>query len=192
MNKQKGFLINLDKCIGCKGCEMACQNEHRLLEKRRRKITGFDDRQRDVSGFISMACNHCESPACIAVCPKHCFKKRRNGIVFHDALHCSGCKSCVGACPFGAPKYITITGKVDKCNMCAERLEHGLQPACTSSCITGALSLINLSANENMYCRLPANIKMAQFTKPSVRFILPNKPKQYWLKADKSGEEGLT
>jgi len=181
MAKQLGFLMNLKRCIGCKGCEMACQNEHRLQEHRRRKIIDFCD-QEQVSGFISMACNHCANPACMAVCPNKCFKKRRDGIVYHDPINCIGCKSCVGACPFGAPKYSSLTGKVDKCNMCVDRQEKGYKPACVSACIVEALQVIDINNGNTDYSRSAAGVKIVQFTDPSARFILPDKPQRYWVK----------
>ncbi len=181
MAKQLGFLMDLSRCIGCKGCEMACQNEHRLRDHRRRKIVGVSNRQDQITGFVSMACNHCASPACMAVCAYKCFKKRRDGIVVHDPTHCIGCKSCVGACPFNAPKYSSLTGKVDKCNMCIERQEQGLLPACVAACIPEALSVIDIDIDGGKYeCSLEG-VKMAKITDPSARFLPPRKPQRYWI-----------
>ncbi|OEF95828.1 4Fe-4S dicluster domain-containing protein [Desulfuribacillus alkaliarsenatis] len=178
MKKQLGFLMNLQKCIGCHGCEMACQNEHRLQDHKRRNVTSLGERE-NVIGFLSMSCNHCVNPACMAICPNKCFKKRRDGIVSHDASRCSGCKSCIGACPFNAPKFNALTGKIDKCNMCINRQQASLLPACVSACIPKALVHVDIPSMENEYSKLPVGIKMAQFTEPSVRFILPEKPKRY-------------
>ena len=182
MAKQLGFLMDLSRCVGCKGCDMACQNEHRLRDHRRRRIVSLSNRQNQVTGFVSMACNHCASPACMAVCPNKCFKKRRDGIVLHDPTNCIGCKSCVGACPFHAPKFSSLTGKVDKCNMCVERQEQGLLPACVSACIPEALSLIDIHTESDVdYESSPEEMKMAKITDPSARFLLPRKPQRYWI-----------
>lgn len=181
MPKQIGFLIDLNKCIGCKGCEMACQNEYRLGDGHRRKIITLAGQQESVFGFLSMACNHCANPACIAVCPNQCFKKRRDGIVLHNPLNCSGCTSCVGACPFGTPQLSQKTGKVDKCNFCVERLDKGLKPACVAACIPEALQMLDLSKPSTAdYAEALPGFRMVRITNPSVRFILPQATKCYW------------
>lgn len=174
VRKQLGFKMNLQRCIGCRGCEMACRNENELTENNRRTVHTLNNPQDHVMVYLSMACNHCENPACITACPELYYKKRRDGIVVHDPTACIGCKSCIGACPFGAPKYNHITKKVDKCNMCVDRLEEGLHPACVSACMMGALKLTDLSkekmaTQDKWYSGIP----MANFTNPSVRFVIP-------------------
>lgn len=179
---QLGFLMNLKRCIGCRGCEMACTNENRLGEVHRRTVSKIDNKETE-NVFLSMSCNHCANPACIAVCPNHCFKKRRDGIVIHNHKDCVGCKSCIGACPFNAPKFNPINNKIDKCNMCVERLDKGLKPACVAACISEALQSVNIVDDKKGISQewIPG-IKMAKFTNPSVTFIPPMKVKCYWRK----------
>ncbi len=177
---QLGFQINLKRCIGCRGCEMACTNENQLGILHRRTVSKIYNEQSDYV-FLSMSCNHCENPACIAVCPKRCFRKRRDGVVIHNARNCIGCKSCLGACPFNAPKFNSITNKVDKCNMCVERLDKSLNPACVSACISEALQLINiLEVKTNNEQGWAPYVTMAKFTKPSVTLIPPTKVDCHW------------
>lgn len=182
MRRQLGFLIDLDKCIGCKGCQLACCNEHRLGEVPRRRVSTLTDDSNSAFGFLSMACNHCSNPACIAVCPNKCYNKRRDGIVIHDPIHCNGCKSCTAACPFSAPNFNEKNNKIDKCNFCQERQGEGMKPACISACIPEALQLIDLSDPViNKYQRVLPSFKMVYITNPAVRFILPQIPKCFWL-----------
>ncbi|HPT69888.1 MAG TPA: 4Fe-4S dicluster domain-containing protein [Syntrophomonas sp.] len=92
-------------------------------------------------------CNHCESPACVRVCPTKATFKRDDGIVAMDYHRCIGCRFCMAACPFGArsfnffdprpyikeinPEIPTRTkGVVEKCTFCVERLDKGLRPLC--------------------------------------------------------------
>lgn len=166
-----GFSMNLHRCIGCRACEMACQNEHGIKASRR-KVRAVDETKLNNLVFFSMSCNHCENPACIAACPRHCFKKRRDGVVVLDTTNCNGCKNCLGICPFDAIHVSSETGKIDKCNMCADRLDQGMQPACVSACVTNALNIVNMlqpfKANERKWI---SEIKFVNFTNPSVRFV---------------------
>ena len=179
MGKQLGFLIDLGKCVGCRGCEMACINENRLEQFLYRKVLKISHNQ--FHGFLSMACNHCANPECLRVCPDRCYRKRRDGIVVHDAAKCSGCRSCVGACPFRAPAISPRTGKVSKCSFCHGRIDQGLKPCCVAACIPGALQVIELTQHQGdaAVANLP-EVSIMRFTKPSVRFIPPRQPVCFW------------
>jgi Fe-S-cluster-containing dehydrogenase component len=66
-------------------------------------------------------------------------KRSKDGIVFVDSNLCVGCKSCMSACPWGAPQWNSETGKVVKCDYCMERVDAGLKPACVTICTTHCL-----------------------------------------------------
>ncbi|MEM2839927.1 MAG: 4Fe-4S dicluster domain-containing protein [Thermoplasmata archaeon] len=111
---------------------------------------------------LPVLCMHCKEPACKDVCPTGATKKRDDGIVVIDNKLCVGCRYCVVACPYGARYFVEkwkdyFTGKdepsseyaeyarkkwleesdrgvVTKCNLCYERLEKGLRPACVEAC----------------------------------------------------------
>lgn len=181
MDKQLGFFMDLNRCIGCHSCEVACRVEHRLEKFRHRRVLTLANAKENVFAFLSMSCNHCQNPACLAVCPQKCFKKRRDGIVIHEPLKCNGCASCVGACPFGSPQINPQTGKVSKCNFCTQRLGQGLKPACVSACPTEALQIIDIKeALAAHYVQALPGLDMARITKPSVRFKLPQVPVNFW------------
>ncbi|MEW5786177.1 MAG: 4Fe-4S dicluster domain-containing protein, partial [Bacillota bacterium] len=103
MAEQLGFLINLDRCIGCHSCEFACKNDKQLNDFAYRRVLNLK-KQENVFAYLSMACNHCANPQCIRVCPEKCYRKLRNGVVLHDPAKCDGCQSCTGACPFRVPQ----------------------------------------------------------------------------------------
>jgi Fe-S-cluster-containing dehydrogenase component len=63
----------------------------------------------------------------------------RDGIVYLDQSLCVGCKSCIIACPWGAPQWHPELGRVVKCDYCMDRLDQGLQPACVAKCVTHCL-----------------------------------------------------
>lgn len=181
MARQLAFLLDLNKCIGCKGCEMACQNENYLDVIHWRKIVTLAKHAENFFGFLSMACNHCSNPACIKVCPQGCFKKRRDGIVLHTPFNCTACKSCIGACPFRVPQFNPHTRKVEKCNFCYKLIDKGLQPACVEACIPEALNIIDLSLPQpEKYHETIPGFTMILLTRPSVRFILPRPPVCFW------------
>ncbi len=178
---QLGFKVNLKKCVGCRSCEIACRNEHHSDSPRRHVRKLAPDREHAEFAFLSMACNHCANPACIAVCPNHCFKKRRDGIVYFQPTSCTGCKSCIGACPFGAPKYNQLTKKIDKCNLCVDRLEVHLSPTCISACISEAIELIDMADRKmDDLEEWITEVEIARFTRPSLRFVAPKKVSSHY------------
>lgn len=89
---------------------------------------------------ISMACNHCDNPVCLKGCPTRAYTKfAEYGAVLQDPNICFGCGYCTWVCPYNAPQLDPVEGQVQKCNMCVDRLEVGLKPACAAACLAGAL-----------------------------------------------------
>lgn len=178
MFKRVGFVFNADDCIGCKACEIACKNENQTAnEVNWRKVTKIES---DI--YLSMSCNHCDSPECFRVCPERAFTKRQDGIVQIDANLCTGCQLCVNACPYHAPQFDLETGKVSKCQMCYTRLDAGLPPACVESCTTGALQQVDFQTfRDPEVVHSISGFSDIQLTSPSILFY-PVKPrKRYFL-----------
>ncbi len=89
---------------------------------------------------ISMACNHCEDPVCLKGCPTRAYTKYLEyGAVLQDPEICFGCGYCTWVCPYNAPQLDPVKGQVSKCNMCVDRLEIDLKPACVDACLGNAL-----------------------------------------------------
>jgi Fe-S-cluster-containing dehydrogenase component len=140
---QRTLLEDIDLCIGCFACETACKQEHdlppgpkwiKVIQAGPVEIGG-----KLVMDFVPMHCRHCANPPCMSACPVKAISKRSDGIVlFHEEL-CVGCKQCMEACPFGAPQYNPEKGTVQACNLCQERVDQGLLPACVQNCPTQAL-----------------------------------------------------
>lgn len=130
-----GFWINNKNCYGCKTCSIACKSEKQLNSGvLLRHVTDITQNSPLAVSFISMACNHCDEPACLNNCPVKAYTKLENGIVQQDHDLCIGCKTCVEACPYGAPSYDEQESKTYKCDMCVDRQEQGKLPACVASC----------------------------------------------------------
>lgn len=181
MTKQLAFFVNSELCIGCSSCGMACKNQHNLepgivwrqVYPLHEEI--YPHRER---AFYSLACNHCERPCCLEDCPVNAFSKREDGVVVHHAEVCIGCQNCVRSCPFGAPRYNPATRKAEKCSMCYQRLDAGLQPACVQACPTGALSLVDLETFDDPNAvRFPPGFPRDEWVNPSTRFKTPQQPR---------------
>lgn len=177
MKKRMGFVINSERCIGCNSCTMACKNFNRLdPDILWRKVYPIKE---DVYGnssrmHMSIACNHCENPQCQKVCPVNAYSKREDGIVIHNQDRCIGCKMCITACPYNVPQFNERKRKVEKCHMCYERLDQGLQPACVATCPVDAIEVVDLNSYDlsGTVADLPG-FPDPKITNPSVRFIRP-------------------
>lgn len=177
VNGQRGWLVNQFNCIGCRACEGACKQEFDLavgVRRRRVIIQEGGKYPKPTREYISISCNHCAEPACLKVCPKQAYTKRKSdGIVLHDQEKCIGCKRCTWACPYGAPQFDDAKKKVDKCSMCVHRIDKGLQPACVITCMGLALSNAKLGEIEKQKGIIKEIEGFADpnLTNPSIRFI---------------------
>ncbi|OEH86889.1 oxidoreductase [Desulfuribacillus stibiiarsenatis] len=183
MTKKLGFLVNCERCVGCHTCEMACKNYYQQDPGIRwRKVALVKEGINTtvpVREYISLACNHCEEPACMKVCPVSAYEKREDGIVLHKYDLCIGCKLCIEACPYTVPEYNKDKEKVEKCHMCYEKLDKGEKPACVAGCPLDAIDVIDLnSTTETGFTTEYAGFADPSVTKPSTRFIKPVEIKQ--------------
>ena len=143
--EQYRFHVDMEQCIGCKCCVVACneQNANPAAINWRRvgEIEGgwYPAASRS---YLSMGCNHCLEPTCLEGCPVDAYTKDpATGIVRHSADACIGCQYCTWNCSYGVPQYNPERGVVGKCDMCHGRLEIGQAPACVSACPEGALAI---------------------------------------------------
>ncbi len=200
-----GMVIDLDRCVGCHSCTVACRQENRTPPGVRwtRVVQVDEGRYPKVRRtFIPRSCMHCSNPSCVPVCPTGASFKRSDGLVLVDQSHCIGCKACVVACPYEARHFVERTqgyfpgqvtpyeqagpegqheqGTVEKCTFCVHRLEVGLQPACVDTCPAGARHFGDLEDPESEVYRLARDPRAAQpspewGTDPSVYYLLPRR-----------------
>ena len=143
--EQYRFHFDMTKCIGCKCCVVACNEQNGnpadILWRRVGEIEGgiYPNTQRH---YLSMGCNHCVEPTCLTGCPVNAYDKDvMTGIVKHSADICIGCQYCTWNCSYGVPQYNPERGVVGKCDMCHGRLMHGQDPACVNACPEDAIQI---------------------------------------------------
>ena len=143
--EQYRFHFDMTKCIGCKCCVVACNEQNgnpaAINWRRVGEIEGgwFPNTTRS---YLSMGCNHCVEPTCLEGCPVDAYSKDPvTGIVRHSADACIGCQYCTWNCSYGVPQYNADRGVVGKCDMCHGRLSLGQAPACVSACPEGAIAI---------------------------------------------------
>lgn len=150
-----GMVIDLQKCVGCYACQVACKMEHFLPPGIfwNRVVVGETGKYPTVTKQLyPVLCNHCQEAACVKACPTGATEKREDGIVMVNYDECVGCRYCLIACPYqqrtfyadgkkeyfpgqglteleliGRELYPLQVGTVVKCNFCAERVDEGLQ-----------------------------------------------------------------
>ena len=151
--------IDTSTCIGCKACEVACQEWNDLAPVEAHSCGSYQTlptlhaefwnlirfSEHDVNGSLAWlmrkdGCMHCEDPGCLRACPAPgAIVQYSNGIVDVNAEACIGCKLCSTGCPFDVPRFSASTGKMSKCTLCVDRTTVGLEPACVKACPTGCL-----------------------------------------------------
>jgi len=155
-----GMLVDTTLCVGCRACEVACNQANGLPEPKvsfeseavfdERRDTTTDaftvlnrfpnEKKPDEPAFVRRQCFHCNQPGCATACLVKALEKTKEGAVVYNAERCMGCRYCMIACPFDIPKYQYDSPApfVRKCTFCAKRQKQGLQPACAEECPTGA------------------------------------------------------
>ena len=158
--KRKGLLVTPELCTGCRGCQVACK-EWNKLPADRTKNTGSYENPPDLNAntwtkikfvekkkgqewlFIRQLCLHCGDPGCLRICPAPgAIGKTREGAVVFNKAKCIGCKLCTVGCPFDIPRFDKNT-KISKCHLCFDRIPAGLEPLCSKTCPTDAITYGN-------------------------------------------------
>ena len=172
-------LIDTTTCIGCKACEVACQEWNDLpftigdfdgtyqtipdLAPNFWNLIKFNEREQDGNVIWLMAkyqCMHCVDPGCLKACPAPgAIVQYANGTVDFNSDNCIGCGYCMTGCPFDVPKLDPKTKTVHKCTLCSDRVSAGLEPACIKACPTNCLSF---GTREDLLAKAGARVEALQ------------------------------
>lgn len=160
-----GFVIDLERCVGCHGCAVACKEANGTPpgDTRCKVLRSYEGTYPDTKRIIRpVMCMMCEEPACVDACPTGASAMNDDGIVLIDKEVCIGCQKCMEACPYGARYYIAdsngyfgedlneyeavtykakmmLENTVDKCDFCIGHSADGEpDPVCVRACMTEA------------------------------------------------------
>jgi Fe-S-cluster-containing dehydrogenase component len=149
------MLYDATRCVGCQDCEKACAKANNLpeptdelqldvlrktSEKQRCAINYHTTSKGEV--LVRNQCMHCNEPACAAACLTQAMYKTKEGPVIWRGDKCMGCRYCMVSCPFDVPKfeYFSANPKIEKCDMCYNRIMQGQIPACAEACPAEAIT----------------------------------------------------
>jgi formate dehydrogenase iron-sulfur subunit len=160
-----GFYTDTTVCIGCKACEVACKEWNQLPATNggRNTLSGDSyDNTRRLDGIhwrhvkfieqfsadrregrwlmMSDVCKHCVRAGCLEVCPTGAIIRTEFDTVVIQSDVCNGCRDCIAACPFGVIDINPASGTAQKCTLCYDRMQVGMEPACSKACPTDSIN----------------------------------------------------
>lgn len=107
---QYAMVIDLQKCVGCGACALACKTENNTAMRKNGQTYNWADFIHETTGTfpntryrtLPVLCNHCSDAPCVEACPVEpkAMYKTADGITMHNQSRCIGCRSCQDACPY--------------------------------------------------------------------------------------------
>ena len=189
--------IDLNYCIGCYNCQVACKDEHvgnayLPIAKSQPTFGHFwmevREQERVFSpshikvAYIPTPCHHCEDPACLKAAKDEAVYKRPDGIVIIDPEKSKGQKAIVEACPYGAVYWNEEEDIPQKCTFCAHLMDDGWkEPRCVQSCPVSCMCFGDLDDPESKISKFlkdnkAESIESLKGTGPNVKYVGLPKP----------------
>lgn len=154
---ERAIVIDTSKCMGCRGCQVACKQWNQLPAVATKNTGSYENpptgaadtftkvafKEEVIDGklnwlFRKEQCMHCTRATCVEMCPVDARAKDEFGFTEVDREKCIGCGLCVSVCPFQVP-YLDADRKAKNCWFCLDRVLNGMTPACAKACPTGAI-----------------------------------------------------
>lgn len=192
-----GILVNVDNCVGCQACFVACKQENQVAPGIQwNQIHRNENPVEKIINYYRVSCQHCDNPACLPVCPAKAIYVGPHGEVLVNQDKCIGCQACLQACPYGVPQFNTSgktsyydkpelvviplqpyqkrqPGKAERCTLCVHLTNESQIPACVRACAVGALNFVdwdNLDEKIKPMAEKSVAMNEAAGTKPKVRY----------------------
>lgn len=192
MPKRLGLVIDQERCIGCEACTVACKMENSPTAGPWIRVETVGEGGKDAPTgkhphlrmyFLPRLCMHCAEPPCLGACQPEALRKREDGLVLLDPEKCNGCQACIEVCPYGVIYPSSETGLVEKCNLCAHRIDQGLEPFCVVCCEGQAMHFGDLEDLASPVARLVASgralpLQPEAGTSPSLFYCPPKEPRR--------------
>ena len=145
----KRIYCQIDKCLSCHSCEIACAVTHSKSKKlvtainenplplKFIKVEYIDEKGKiNAKRSIAIQCRQCEDPVCLQACiTGGIYKDKESGNIVIDPEKCVGCWSCIMVCPFGVIIQNEKDHIASRCDLCADEET----PPCVMVCPTKAL-----------------------------------------------------
>ena len=205
---EKATLIDVSKCMACRGCQVACKQWNQLPATATRVRGTYENppdlspntftrvtfREQSAAGslkwlFRKHQCMHCTKASCVELCPSNACYKNEFGFTEINPEKCIGCGVCEKFCPFKVPHVNPETSKSKKCWFCVDRVANDLEPACVKTCPTDALTFGNRQDLLNSAHQVMAESKNSktylygenELEGLHVLYLLPDTPEVYGL-----------
>jgi formate dehydrogenase iron-sulfur subunit len=185
----KSFFIDTTVCTACRGCQVACKQWHGLPAEET-KNTGTYQNPQDLSFdtyklvrmneevidgklnwlFFPEQCRHCVEPPCqnTAGYAEAIFTDEATGAVIYTASTKGlNADEIIQSCPYNIPRK-SADGTLAKCDMCLDRVQNGLLPACVKTCPTGAM---NFGDRDDILKLAAKRLEVVKMTHPKASLL---------------------
>lgn len=165
---QYAMVIDLQKCVSCGACALACKTENNTGLRRNGQTHNFCDFIYTTEGTfpelkhttLPVQCNHCSNAPCVEACPvepKAMFKTPE-GLTMHNDERCIGCRSCQEACPYSLDEVVddnsySVISYINEDSPTHPFYHDGAEaiPGCTSSGLDTARAARTTPPHRTMY-----------------------------------------